>query len=141
MSKLRPNIFIALAIAVISLTLILRPLVANIGSSDRFLLALSLIFIAITFYIVVDRVNNQISKREGALILLITGVSYGLIMSILGMSLRSTPELISFSIGLMMAMAAFFLFKQQVLPAIGTAMGGMAIAKSGSMMAGMGLNF
>ena len=40
-----------------------------------------------------------------------------------------------------MAMAAFFLFKQQVLPAIGTAMGGMAIAKSGSMMTGMGFNF
>lgn len=40
-----------------------------------------------------------------------------------------------------MAMAAFFLFKQQVLPAVGAAMGGMAIAKSGSMMTGLGSNF
>ena len=58
------------------------------------------------------------------------------------MAIKMSQGAVGATVGLGgLALAAFFLFKQQIMPAIGAAMGGIAIAKSGSMVSALGCDF
>ena len=114
MLKLRLNIFIALAIAVIAMTEIVRPIVAHIPSADRLFLAAALLFSAITYHVLIDNIYDQISKRKGAVIVLITIILYGLIMAILQMLLKSKPDALILALSIMITTPAVMIIKSIV---------------------------